>query len=506
MRCAEYQSGMDADCDYLVIGGGSAGAIVASRLATLTAGHVILVEAGRSDQHDPAALYMSQLEAQDESYDWGYGAQTVQGGGGRIAYARAKMLGGCANHNDCAFLPPPASDLDNWVALGARGWGPQDMAAALQRVEDMIEIEASPPGNALSRAFIDAGISLGLPERNFRGPVGAGAGGFPLNAQGDMRQSSSVAYLHPLIGTRQNLRVMTGVLAERLLFDATRVVGAVTSAGAITARSEVVLCAGSINTPQLLMVSGIGPAAHLRAHGIGVVADLSGVGQNLVDHVSATLAYELHSAPPPWARTPCEATVLWQTDPSLLAPDLLFHFVLRLREKYVGVKQFEGVRHGVKISPNVARPKSRGMVTLSGGDLRDKPVINLNYFSDSAGYDRQMLLKGLQVARRLAGTEALAPWLKREVAPGPDCVSDDDIFAYVKATCETVYHPAGTCRMGAADDAQAVVTPDLRVKSVQGLRVADASVFPDMVTVNINNTVMMVAERAVDLILAGSAI
>ncbi len=449
---------------------------------------------------------MSQLEAQDETYDWGYGAQPVQGGAGTIAYARAKMLGGCANHNDCAFLPPPASDLENWVASGATGWGPQDMAAALQRVEAMIGIEASPPGNALSRAFIEAGVELGLPERNFRGPVGAGAGWFPLNAQGDLRQSSSVAYLHPLIGTQQNLRVMTGVLAERLLFDATRVVGAVTEAGMITARREVILCAGSINTPQLLMVSGIGPAAQLRAHGIEVVADLCGIGQNLVDHVSATIAYDLHAAPPPWARTPCEATVLWQTEPGLPAPDLLFHFVLRLRQKYVGVTQFEGVDHGVKISPNVARPKSRGRVTLSGGDVRDKPVINLNYFSDGAGYDRQTLLKGLHVARRLAKTKALAPWLKREVAPGPDCVSDDDLFAYVKDTCETVYHPAGTCRMGAADDANAVVTPDLRVKSVQGLRIADASVFPDMVTVNINNTVMMVAERAVDLILAGRAI
>jgi choline dehydrogenase-like flavoprotein len=263
----------------------------------------------------------------------------------------------------------------------------------------------------------------------------------------------------------------------------------------------VILCAGSINTPQLMLVSGLGPAAHLREHGIGVVADLRGVGQNLVDHVSATIAYELHGAPPVWARTPCESVVLWQTDPALRAPDLLFHFVLRLREKYVGLTQFDGVRHGVKISPNVARPKSRGAVTLGSSDIHDKPIIDLNYFSDSAGDDRATLIKGLHIARKLGENPALAPWFKREVAPGPMCQTDDDLFAYIRQTCETVYHPAGTCRMGATNDAGAVVTPDLRVKGVQGLRVADASVFPDMVTVNINNTVMMVAEHAVDLLL-----
>lgn len=192
--------------------------------------------------------------------------------------------------------------------------------------------------------------------------------------------------------------------------------------------------------------------------------------------------------------------MLLQVDKSAPAPDVLFHFVLRLREKYVGQTQFAGVRHGVKLSPNVARPRSRGSMRLASADPLAKPVIDLNYFSDPEGHDRRILLSGLRFARTLAATCALSAWLDKEVSPGPKIDNDDALFDYVKAICETVYHPAGTCRLGSASDPLSVVTPDLRVKGIDGLRVADASVFPDMVTPNICNTVMMVAERAAELI------
>ena len=174
--------------------------------------------------------------------------------------------------------------------------------------------------------------------------------------------------------------------------------------------------------------------------------------------------------------------------------------MLRLREKYVGRDQFSDVPHGVKLSPNVARPKSRGYVKLSGPAFESKPVIKLNYFSDHEGYDRKTLIGALRFARQLAETPSLSPFLKREIFPGIDVTNDDELFAYICETCETVYHPAGTCRMGALQDVGAVVGPDLAVKGVAGLRIADASVFPDMVTVNICNTVMMVAERAAEII------
>jgi choline oxidase len=494
---------MTLNCDYLIIGGGSSGCVVASRLAETTSAKVILLEAGMSDEHDPAALHMSMLEQQDKSYDWGYAARTTQGGG-TIAYARAKMLGGCANHNDCAFIAPPPSDLDRWEALGASGWNATTLAPALKRVEERTHIESSPKGNALSRAFIDGAQEFGLPERNFRETLGAGAGWFPLNARGDLRQSSSVAYLHPTSKLPQNLHIMIGVMAHKLVFEGRKAIAAETSAGRITATREIILCGGSINTPQLLMLSGIGAASHLKQHGITVVHDLPGVGQNLIDHVAANIAYELKQPTPAWQRTPCESTVLLQVDPQALAPDVLFHFVMRLREKYVGMKQFAGVTHGVKLSPNVARPKSRGSLRLQSASPHDAPLIDLNYLSDAEGHDKRILLAGLRWARKLAGTSALAPWIGREITPGLAIQSDDDLFAYVKQTCETVYHPCGTCRMGSADDQSSVVTPDLRVKGIDNLRIADASIFPDMVTVNINNTVMMVAEHAAEMIVRGA--
>jgi choline oxidase len=486
--------------DYIIVGGGAAGSIVAARLAENPKSNVLLLEAGPSDVDDPKAMLMSRLEDQDETYDWGYDAQTVAGSNQAIAYARAKMLGGCANHNDCAFLAPPESDLKRWERLGAKGWGPAGMRGALARVVEKIKIASSPKGNKLSRAFVDGAIELGLPERNFRETVKQGTGWFPLNANGDNRQSSSIAYLHPVMGRAKNLCVKTSALATRILFDGRKAIAVETTTGTFHARCEIIFCAGSINTPQVLMLSGLGPAAHLQNHGVPVLHDLPGVGRNLADHVAANIAFRLNQRAPTWQHTPCEATALLQVDDGAEAPDVLFHFILRLREKYLGRNQFGGVEHGVKMSPNVARPKSRGSVTLSGRSIHNKPIINLNYLSDADGYDQRILLAGLRFARRLATTSALAPWLAEEVAPGLSAQSDEDMIAYMRDTCETVYHPAGTCRMGDPSDSMVVVSPDLKVRGVDGLRIADASVFPDMVTVNINNTVMMVAERASMLI------
>ena len=490
------------ECDYLVIGGGAAGCIVARRLAD-SGTRVVLLEAGRTDEGDPLATDLSRLEEQDDSYDWGYRAHPLANSDQQIFYNRAKMLGGCANHNDCAFIAPPDRDLEEWVELGAQGWDPASNAAAFARIEERLHIEPGPEGNALSRAFIDACLQKGLPEINLRESVEAGCGWFPLNARGALRQSSSIAYLHPLADLPANLEVRTDTLATRLLVEQGRVTGAETENGCILARAEVILCAGSINTPQLMMLSGIGPGADLQHLGIPVCCDLPGVGRNLLDHVTANIACELRQASPPWELTPCESTALIRIDADAPAPDVLFHFVLMLRDKYSDADHFGEIEHGVKLSPNVARPRSRGSLRLASADYRDAPIIDLNYFSDPEGYDQRILIAALRYARELVATPALSNYIKAEVLPGPDKVADDELIAYIRATAETVYHPSGTCRIGDAHDPLSVVTPDLRVRGITGLRVADASVFPSMVTVNICNTVMMVAERAAAMILEG---
>ena len=488
------------DCDYLVVGGGAAGCIVARRLAEDPRNHVVLLEAGKVDEGDPLATDLSRLEEQDDSYDWGYRALPHAGSTRQMLYNRAKMLGGCANHNDCAFLVPPPGDFDAWVGAGASGWDYASNLPALRRIERQLHIEPAPPGNALSRAFVDAGLETGLAEINFRERIDAGCGWFPLNAKGALRQSSSIGYLHPLAALPRNLEVRTETLVTRLLVDGRRVPGVETDRGALRAGAGVILCAGSINTPQLLLLSGIGPGDDLQGLGIPVAHDLQGVGRNLLDHVAANVACELHAPSPRWALTPCEATALIRVDADAPAPDVLFHYVLMLRDKYTDDDFFAGIEHGIKISPNVARPRSRGRLYLARPEIDAAPVIELNYFSDPEGYDARTLVAGLRYARRLAATRALAPWIRRELLPGPGVDSDAELLDYVRASCETVYHPSGTCRMGAADDPMAVVTPELAVRGLANLYVADASVFPSMVTVNICNTVMMVAERAAELI------
>ena len=487
-------------CDYLVIGGGAAGCIVARRLAEHSDNHVILLEAGKVDEGDPIATDLSRLEEQDDSYDWGYRAHPLANSTQQIFYNRAKMLGGCANHNDCAFLVPPASDFERWVELGATGWDYAANKSAFERIEQRLHIESSPVGNRLSRAFIDACRAKGLPELNLRETVTAGTGWFPLNVKGSLRQSSSIGYLHPLSSLPANLEVRCETMATQLLIEQGRVVGASTESGSIRAAAEVILCGGSINTPQLLMLSGIGPARELRQLGIEPYHDLKGVGRNLLDHVAANIACELRQPAPPWKLTPCESTALIRIDADAPAADVLFHYVLMLRDKYTDGDQFSDVEHGIKLSPNVARPRSRGSLRLASNDYRDAPLIDLNYFSDADGYDQRILIAGLRYARELAATPALASFIHREVLPGPEVIHDDDWLAYIRAGAETVYHPSGTCRIGRTDDPLAVVTPDLRVKGIAGLRIADASVFPDMVSVNICNTVMMIAERAAEMI------
>lgn len=490
---------MTQTCDYLILGGGSAGCVIARRLAEKTTGRIIMVEAGKSDEADPAANDLFLLDDQTAAYDWGFLATTISGRAPELNYSRQKLLGGCANHNDCAFLFPPASDFDHWAQLGAKGWSAADLAPYVSRILDTITVELAPTHPA-SRVFIEAGKERGLPEVDFREAIVPGVGLFPLNARGRTRQSSSIAYLHPLSALPKHLEIWTETFASKLIFDGHRAIGAETSRGTVLANRAVILACGAIQTPQLLMVSGVGPAAELRKHGIPIIADLPGIGRHLLDHVSAPVVWATREPIGPWQVCPFEATMLLQLEPDAPAPDILFHFGLRVREKYGDHPRLSVGVPAVKASPNVARAKSEGSVRLDSPDMRDKPVIDLNYFSDTQGYDMGLLIRAMRYTRELGRTRAMQSLCSGELRPGPEVETDGDWRSYIEDVCETVYHPSGTCRMGDAVDPKIVCTPDLKVKGLDGLYVADASVFPSMVTVNINATVMAIAEKAADLI------
>jgi len=490
------------NCDYLIVGGGSAGAIVAKRLAEGSGRQVILVEAGRSDEADPALLDLSLLDQQSEATEWGWRAQPVQEMRQQIQYLRAKMLGGCGNHNDCAFLVPPAADFEHWASIGAKGWAWDDVSEFFNKVEQQVYVETRPPVNALSQSLLQAGMELGLVARDFRQGIQQGVGAFPLNARGRWRQSSSVAYLHPLDSLPDNLKVICNTQARKLLFDGNRAVGCVTTDEELFAREEVLLCCGSVHTPHLMMISGIGPRAQLQEFAIEPLLDLPGVGRNLVDHAAANISIELKAPIPDWTLTPCEVTMMCNTSlQNNEAPELLYHFVLQYRDKYGNDGPNAEAPRAIKISPNVMRPLSRGDIRLQSDQIDCQPLINLNYFSDQYGQDMKTMVDGLRLGRRLVETRALTPQVLREIQPGPQVQSDQQLQHYVRQTCETVYHPAGTCRMGDLDHPDTVVGADLRVKGIDNLRVCDASVFPSMVSVNINNTVMMLAEKAAAMIL-----
>ena len=483
---------MATQCDYLIIGGGSSGAVVARRLAEKTSGRIILLEAGKSDEGDPAATDLKRLDEQTPDYDWGFRAAPLAGSPPLLNYARAKLLGGCANHNDCAFIRPPDSDFDEWERLGATGWNGAAMAPYWDRITRTITIETAPCHPA-SRRFIDAGLELGLEQVDFSREVRPGVGLFPLNARGRLRQSSSVAYLHPIAELPKHLEVWTQCMAMRLIIENGRAVGADTSRGEIRAARAVVLAGGSIQTPQLMMASGLGPAAHLQQHGIQVIRDLPHLGRHLRDHVAAPVVWETHEDVSGWEICPFEATMMLQLDKDAPAPDILFHFGLRVREKYDDAR-LATRGPAVKASPNVTRARSEGEVRLSGPTMADKPVITLNYFADPA--DLELLVQAMKLTRKLGQTTAMAALVREEVHPGPEVQTDEQWRDYIRSVCETVYHPCCTAAIGR------VVTPELKVMGVDGLFIVDASAFASLITVNINAAVMMVAEKAADCIAA----
>ncbi|HET9123843.1 MAG TPA: GMC family oxidoreductase N-terminal domain-containing protein [Solirubrobacteraceae bacterium] len=498
--------------DVLVVGGGTAGAVLAARLSEDPRRTVGLVEWGPDDRSEPRALQIRRwFEMLEGEYDLDYRSVPQPRGNSRIRQARARILGGCSSHNTMIALRPPDADFDDWAARGAAGWDAASMQPWFERLATRIEPVAPEHRNPyLADVIASASAALGIPVReDWNGsPYADGTGWLPIGytPETGVRSSSSVAYLHPVMDDRANLTVLTGTRVMRVMVSEGAATGVLVrhadgSLEELGARAEVVLCAGAIDTPRLLLLSGIGPAEQLRSHGLEVVADVPGVGENLTDHPEGLVVWEATRPIPPQAATDWDMTIMARLlDPSAAVPDVLAHVPLMTYAVHAETFGLTLPPHSLSMTPNVTRPRSRGRVGVAGPDPDAPPLIDYRAFTDPEGHDERVLLAGMRMARRVAAQAPMSGWVGRELFPGPGVVDDEELSAVARATHHTLYHVSCTCRMGAPDDPLAVLDPTLLVRGVRRLSVADASAFPSLTTVNPVVAVLMLAERAGDLI------
>lgn len=493
----------DSAYDYLIVGGGTAGAIVARRLADATDARVALVESGPSDEGVDVILALSRWNELlgHPVYGHDYRIEPQPRGNSDIVHSRGTMLGGCSSHNSCIAFVPPDVDFRRWEAQGASGWGPEGVASWFGRMRERVSLERSDSRHVVVADFIRAATSLGFTERDFRDEAAEGVGWFALNKVGGLRHSSSVAYLHPIAELPANLDVITDTRVMRIRFDGLRALGVETSRGFMPVAEEVVLCAGTFNTPKLLQLSGVGSADQLRAMDLDVVADVPAVGEHLQDHPEGVILWEATRAVPPESTQRYEAGLFATIDADAPWPDLMLHLGTEAFDMHTVGHGYPTAAHAFSLTPNVTRAKSEGFVRLRSADPADDPIIDFRYFQDPEGYDERIMAEGIRLARELAATEPLASWVRDELAPGPMAQTFDEISAYVRTTANTVYHPVGTCRMGAVEDDAAVVDPSLHVRGLDNVRVADASIFPSIVSTNPSLTCMMIGEKCAGLVL-----
>jgi choline dehydrogenase len=498
--------------DYIVVGAGSSGCVVASRLSQDPDVRVLLVEAGGSCDHpavhDPTqwpTLFSGPL-------DWGYVTVPQRHAAGRIVPCpRGKMLGGCHSHNASAWVHGHPSDYDNWAYQGNAGWDFESVLPLLKMSESYaggasrfrgaagpLHVELPRDPNPIAATFLDAARETGLPvvEDHNAGQM-EGASYFNLTIKTGRRNSVVQAYLAPAL-ERPNLTCLAEAETTRLLLERGRCLGIeFTRAGSIEramADREVVVCAGAIGSPRLLLLSGMGPAGDLNRLGIPVVLDLPGVGNNLQDHVLlAGLNYEVKGELPPLRNNGAESTLWWRSDSRLPGPDLqpvIIEFPFASAELASQVPP-----NCYAIAPGLVRPASRGHVRLTSSDPSVDPAIDMNYLACDA--DVRALLVCLDLCREIGAASAFARFRKREVLPN---TRDRSALAeFVRASAFTFFHPTSTCKMGI--DEMAVVDPRLRVHGVEGLRVADASIMPTVTTGNTNAPSVMIGEKLVQLLI-----
>jgi choline dehydrogenase len=484
---------------------------MAARLTENPDVRVCLIEGGPSDEgNDQVLLLKNWVSLLEGPLDYNYGTIEQPRGNSFIRHSRARVLGGCSSHNTMISFYPLPSDLDEWAALGAEGWGAAEFMPYVKRVQANVVPVAEKDRNQVARDFLEAAhTALGVPivDDFNAAPFADGVGFFSLGyyPEDGRRSSSSVAYLHGVMGHRPNLTIEFETRVLQVEFDEQRRATGIRmrhgdgTVARVGAANEVVLCAGSVDTPRLLLLSGVGPAAQLAEFGIPLVADVPGVGEHLIDHPESVIMWEARPDMPANGVMDFDAGLFVRRDPSLASPDLMFHFGTVPWTLNTGRLGYFAPEHGISMTPNIPKPRTSGRLYLTSPDPDVKPALDFRYFVDD-GYDESVLVDGMKIARKVAATDPLAHWIVREVAPGPDIVSDEDLSAYARSVAHTVYHPSGTCRMGSLSDPLVVVDPALRVRDVSNLRIVDGSIFPTMPTVNPVITTMMIGERAADLL------
>ncbi|MEM7336010.1 MAG: GMC family oxidoreductase [Chloroflexota bacterium] len=489
--------------DHIVIGAGSAGCIVAATLAR-AGRRVAIIEAGKSDEFNQDALDASRwknLVGSEHDYDYQITHQPY--GNSSIRHTRGRILGGTSSINTIIGWRTPDYDLHQWASAGAHDWSPEHVSPIFDKLLQTVHLETSPQTrNAFHHDMMAAAEKIGLSTVDFspNSAVQPGIGYLYFNKKGKLRQSSSVAFLHPLSQWGETLTIFTQTQAYQLLLDNNnRVVGVETNRGKLTCTSDLIVSCGAFDSPALLMRSGIGPADQLTALGIQVKHHVPGVGQNLLDHPDSMIAWETVKTIPQTDLNSMGTAVFYKTDPSLPAPDLMCHVGTAVFDTYTKPHGYPTAQHGFSLSPNVARARSQGSIRLRSADPNVPPEIDFQYFTDP--YDAKILVEGLKLARRLVSQSPLNEWVKRELFPGLDVQDDETLSAYGRKVAGTVYHPAGTCKMGAEADETAVVSPTLKLHGIENLRIADASIFPTMIGVNPNLTIMMIGLRCAEFIL-----
>lgn len=525
------------EADYVIVGSGSAGSALAYRLSEDGAHSVAVLEFGGTDIGPfiqmPAALSFPMNMSR---YDWGFESEPEPHlGGRRLATPRGKVIGGSSSINGMVYVRGHARDFDHWADEGASGWAYADVLPYFKRLETShggetgwrgtdgpMHVRRGPRQNPLYAAFVEAGRQAGFETtEDYNGSRQEGFGPMEQTIHRGRRWSTANAYLRPAL-KRKNVNLVNG-FARRIVIENQRAIGVEYEArGAIRfvkAKREVILAASSINSPKLLMLSGIGPAAHLAENGIDVVADRPGVGQNLQDHMELYIQQE--STKPvtlysklnlfskaligaQWlffksglgASNHFEAAAFVRSRPGVDYPDIQYHF-LPVAIRYDGKAAAKA--HGFQAHVGPMRSKSRGSVTLRSPDVKDKPVIRFNYMSHPD--DWADFRHCIRLTREIFGQSAFDDFRGPEISPGAQVQSDGQLDAFIREHAESAYHPCGTCRMGRTDDPNAVVDPECRVIGIDGLRVADSSIFPRITNGNLNAPSVMVGEKAADHIL-----